>query len=209
MISDLKIYSRVLVTSLLLGTFSPAAAQEKYSSGGDMGTMLISGTSNLHDWEMDLEDFQCILIMEGGNPSNSIQSVQFSGKSESIKSKSSIMDKKTYDALHTAKYPEIMFNSSSSVKLPANPGIFEGEISGYLSIAGTTRSVSIPFSGMIMDEGDIQISGSENLRMSEYNIEPPTAIMGTLKTGDVVTVSFSLLLEKNSQLQTRNQTNTK
>ncbi len=194
----MKTLKKSLVAFLLIGMHAGLAAQQKYSSVHEQGSMRISGTSNLHDWEMDLENFHCSLTLEGGNPSLLIQSVSFTGTSKSIKSHSSIMDNKTYDALHAGRYPEIRFTGTFSRKIPVNSKSFEGMISGDLFLAGRTRTVSVPFSGNIISEDEIRISGSKDLRMSDYDIDPPTAILGTLKTGDEVTISFSLVLKKNT-----------
>jgi hypothetical protein len=40
----------------------------------------------------------------------------------------------------------------------------------------------------------MQISGSKKLKMTEFDMVPPTALMGTIKTGDEVTVTFNLNL---------------
>jgi hypothetical protein len=58
-------------------------------------------------------------------------------------------------------------------------------------LAGVTKRISVPFTGV--QAGDkVSINGSKELKMSEFNIKPPTAMLGTLKTGDQVTVAFQL-----------------
>jgi hypothetical protein len=43
----------------------------------------------------------------------------------------------------------------------------------------------------------IQIKGSKKVKMTDFNISPPTAMLGTLKTGDEVTISFTLVMAVN------------
>ena len=43
-------------------------------------------------------------------------------------------------------------------------------------------------------DGSVQVTGSVSMKMSEFGIEPPTAMFGTLTTGDEVTIEFNFLL---------------
>ena len=42
----------------------------------------------------------------------------------------------------------------------------------------------------------IVFRGELTLKMSDYEISPPTALMGTIKTGDEVTIRFSIPFQK-------------
>jgi polyisoprenoid-binding protein YceI len=185
-----------LIIILVLLKTVDASSQEYYTSVKELSSMKVSGTSNLHDWEMVLEDFQCTLVLEGGNPSVKIHSVNFTGHSKSLESNSSIMNNKTYDAILADKYPEIRFSSSSLKTIPVQIKSFTGTVSGKLILAGRTNPVSVSITGEIITGNEIMISGTRDILMSDYKIEAPTALMGTLKTGDEVTISFSLVLRK-------------
>jgi polyisoprenoid-binding protein YceI len=72
---------------------------------------------------------------------------------------------------------------------------FRNNLIGNLFAAGKSIPVSIPLDGVLSNiNGNkrIDVSGEINLSMSDFNIVPPTAILGTLKTGDRITVSFTL-----------------
>ena len=38
------------------------------------------------------------------------------------------------------------------------------------------------------------LEGKHQLRMSEFNIRPPTMMLGTIRVGDLVTIQYRLLL---------------
>ena len=48
----------------------------------------------------------------------------------------------------------------------------------------------------MLNSGDVEISGSKKLKMTDYNIDPPTALMGTMTTGDEVEIEFRIVLKK-------------
>lgn len=192
----MKSLFKLSVFVCLIPLTNKVTAQQNYTAVGEYGTVVVSGTSNLHDWEMQVEDFRCNLEVSTQNPSFKIQAVSFSGTSGSIKSHSSIMDRKTYDAMQADQYPEIRFENLTPEDIPLNSKSFKGAISGDLFLAGKNSTISVPFSGEIISDEEIRITGSKRLNMSDYDIDPPTALLGTLKTGDEVTVSFNLVFRR-------------
>ena len=100
------------------------------------------------------------------------------------------MDKNTYAALKEDKYPEI--------KYVLKTYIIEGEsvmLTGDLTIAGVTKSVTVTSSGNVHDD-KVELTGDLTFKMSKFGIEPPTAVMGTIKTGDEVTIKFHIYFKQ-------------
>ena len=187
-----KTYLFVFV--LLINTLN-ILAQQVYKVIPQNSTMKIEGTSSLHDWHMIVENFKCDMSIVMGNPSITIERVNFTGISSTISSHNSIMDSKTRNALKTEKYPEISFRMTSPLKIASQGNAFRGTATGELFIAGKTRTINLPFSGKTTSENLISISGAKKIDMTEYGIDPPTAMFGTLKTGKDVTVSFEISMK--------------
>ncbi len=61
---------------------------------------------------------------------------------------------------------------------------------GQLTVAGATRPLTMALKATIVDGGGLLFEGSAPLRMTEFGIEPPKAMLGTIKTGDEVRVGF-------------------
>ena len=154
--------------------------------------IIITGTSNLHDWEETVEQFDVALVMKfEKNEILGIDHVHFNCKSGSISSDNSIMTNKTMDALRTDKYPEIVFTMVSIDKLVSVNGKFSGVLTGDLDLAGVTKRISIAFSGHY-ENNRIKITAAKDINLNDFKIKPPTAMMGTLKTGENVVISFQL-----------------
>jgi len=155
--------------------------------------VIITGTSNLHDWEETVEQFDVALVIKfEKNEILGIDHVHFNCKSKSVSSDNSIMTNKTMDALKTDKYPEIAFTMVSIDKLVSAYGKFSGVLTGDLDLAGVTKRISIDFSGHY-ENNRIKITAVKDINLIDYKIKPPTALMGTLKTGENVMISFQLL----------------
>jgi hypothetical protein len=58
-------------------------------------------------------------------------------------------------------------------------------------MAGTTKLINVAFEGQISNNRVI-IKGSKDINMNDFKIKPPTAMLGTLKTGETVVISFLL-----------------
>jgi polyisoprenoid-binding protein YceI len=177
---------------LILSFFAINLWSQVYDSSPG-STAVVKGTSNLHDWDMELKNFtSSFQLSQEGMKVKSISDMKFSCKVKDIRSESSIMDKKAWDALRNDKQPEITFTGASISGLAAENGKFSGTANGKLSIAGQSHDVSIPFRGSFSDERTVNIDATADLTMSSFGISPPTAIMGTLKTGDKVSVTLKI-----------------
>lgn len=155
----------------------------------------ISGTSNLHDWHEIAKDFSIEIGLSADEAFTPVISrVSLSCRTASIVSDNSIMTNKTHEALRVDRHPEITFSSAKQSTLVVRDGEFSSTITGELSINGVRKQVTVPVQGFLTGN-KLNVRGSKTLKMSEYEIKAPVALMGTLKTGDDVTVSFDLKFE--------------
>ena len=71
---------------------------------------------------------------------------------------------------------------------------FKAKVYGYLTIAGVTKVIGLDIAAKETADGSYEITGSEKLKMTTYGIDPPTAMMGAMTTGDEVTINFRTVL---------------
>lgn len=159
--------------------------------------MVIEGTSNLHDWQTKVLrlNLKAQFAVEN-NLVNTIGTVVLTADARSIKSeKGSIMDGKTHDALKTEKYPTITFRLKQIQSLEMANKVTEIKTTGDLTIAGVTRPVSMLVYTKLLPNNEIEVWGSFKLKMSTFGIAAPTAMMGSIKTGDEVIVRFDIIMK--------------
>ncbi|MFO7620962.1 MAG: YceI family protein [Bacteroidales bacterium] len=184
---------RVLMLTIAVTALTSTGKYYELSKVGN--EILINGTSNLHDWNMNVVESSLEAEFDTqGLQLKSINKLIFSCKPSDIKSKSNLMDRKTLEALKAEKFPEIKFSLSSGTDIESDNRKFSGNLKGTLLVAGVTKIVEIPFTGFVNDDNSLRVEGSVDLKMSDFKISPPTALLGTLKTGDNISVSFSLKL---------------
>ncbi len=61
-------------------------------------------------------------------------------------------------------------------------------------MAGTSKPVELEATGKMLANGDFQLSFSKKLKMTDFNMKPPTAVLGTIKVGDEITLNFNMVL---------------
>ena len=192
----------VIMAGLLLLPWN-GFTQTKYKLIPDESKMVIHGTSTIHNWEMPAKKFTGEMDVEGVDEGAiQISDVALRVDAKSISSDSRIMDNKTHDALKVDKNPSITFDYGGVAGLTDDEGKFSGTAEGKLSIAGKLNTVQLPFTGVVGKEGKIEVKGSVGIKMSDYGITPPTAMLGALKTGNEVLVEYTFVFGRDSEPST-------
>ena len=153
-------------------------------------SIIVSGTSSLHDWDVKAENFNGEIIFEDLN-SGVIKDISISVIAESLKSGKKGMDKNTYKALKTNSHQSITYNLVDVITIEKiDDASYKVKCEGDLTIAGTTNTAIIDFL-LIKENNKCSVTGSCSVKMTSFGVEPPKALLGTIKTGDEVTIKFN------------------
>ncbi|NEM96966.1 YceI family protein [Pontibacter burrus] len=177
----------ISVFSILLGLSfgNTLLAQTQFQLAGKT-ELKVNGTSTLHDWEMTSAQAQgkAEMILEGTTLKN-VKSASVTLKTQSIKSGTAKMDDIAYETLKANKFTDIVFTLTSFRALDNNRALAVGN----LTIAGTTKPVTFNVETSTKS-GVVQMTGETNIKFTEFGIKPPTALLGTVKTGNDLKLSF-------------------
>lgn len=186
----------VLYLLLLLMTcfISDVYSQKRFTAVNAESSVKVKGTSTLHDWVMSMSKFTCTLEIITEGAAITIQSASFSGESGSLESGNEIMNTKTYDALKAKEFPNMTFSLNKEYSVQSVDSVFGGTVEGILQLAGKTKQIFLDFKGTKVSENIIALRGSKKLKMTDFDVSPPTAMFGTIKTGDEITVVFVIVL---------------
>ncbi|HMU70708.1 MAG TPA: YceI family protein, partial [Chitinophagales bacterium] len=66
------------------------------------------------------------------------------------------------------------------------------KVNGDLTIAGFTKNIDISGMVYVKENGKLYIDVSRALKMTDFKIDPPTALMGTMQVADDITIRFKL-----------------
>ncbi len=177
---------RILFTFMFAFSTMLVSAQS-YSIDVENSKVVIDGTSNVHDWESEAEQFSGNATIEIEEDSLiSISDLQFNVVVDGIKSGKGGMDSKTYDALDKKKYPNITFVLSEVTSI--NDSSLSA--TGDLTISGVTKSIQMDVEYEIQPDGSVLFKGTQNINMRDYDVDPPKAMFGAIKAGEEVDVIF-------------------
>jgi polyisoprenoid-binding protein YceI len=168
--------------------------------------MRVDGTSTLHDWTVKGPTITGHLEFKVTVPSDATtqqvrEAIIANPQAEvdveipvnSLKSGKNDMDKKMYGAMKLQKYPTIHY-TLTTLQMPegasAQAESYDVKTVGELTVAGATRTLDMPMTLRVLDARTVQITGTTSMRMTDFNIKPPEAMLGMIKSGDRIQVKF-------------------
>lgn len=192
-----KIISKPAVLFFFLASSLVAAkpigdpVQIKFKSQN--GSVQIAGTSSLHDWteKSDKGTAEATFAINNDKIID-LSTLTFTLPSKSLKSEHTMMDNNTYKALNADKNPNITYVATSATVTPVDATTYTIQTAGKLTIAGNTRETEVVATGKINADKSITVTGTKKFKMTDYGVKPPTAMFGTIKTGDDLTISYNL-----------------
>ncbi len=185
----MKTILKSILLFLCIGVASTAFSQYKYVASES--SMVIFGTSNVHDWEETCNDVTGTLNLTlDGNEIDKITGISMNIPVKSIKSGKGGMDDNTYKALKEKEHPIITYKIKSF-------GVTEGKVhlTGTVTVAGVTKEIKFPAAYTVSGD-QISFKGTANLKMTDFGVDPPTAVMGTIKCGDDLKFEFDIVFKK-------------
>lgn len=175
--------------------FASQTYAQEFSLNNDASQLTVFGTSNVHDWEIKAENQSGKMVL---NLADQLKLTQLKVviKTEGLKSGKGGMDKNTYKALKSDKHKNITFEMKDvgPVSKGAN-GVYNVSGKGNLTIAGVTKTIGMDFTLELVSNRAI-LKGKKSLKMTDYGISPPKALLGTITTGDEITIDFNTVLIK-------------
>lgn len=173
-----KIFFYLTLTFVYCGLYA-----QDHQIVNENSTLTISGGSTLHDWTVTANQMDGTLTMVG----DSIMDINLEFASQEIKSeRGPDMDAKIVKALKGEEYEKIAFTAQVAVK--GDNSTYH--TTGTLNIAGEERDIEVSS----MMEGD-RLKGSVDISFSQFNIEPPSALFGTIKCKDPLVVNWDVQIK--------------
>jgi hypothetical protein len=174
-----------------------ATSAIQYVSSSEAGQASVSGSSTVHDWMVKgvVIDGNAMFSGRwkvGSSVPIELRSIDLAIPVASLKgTEGSGMDGTMYESLKRDQFPSITFKLTQ-VKLktePSGQGLpYHFATRGQLAVAGIARTVNLDLTILPHDDGALTIATNVSLNMSDFNIAPPTAMLGAIKSGDAIVV---------------------
>ncbi|HMQ05717.1 MAG TPA: YceI family protein [Saprospiraceae bacterium] len=176
--------------------FKPILSGQTHFESKDQIVMILAGTSTLHDWEMRSTSATCeasFVLSSSGNLER-LNTLTFSTPVKSLKSGKGGMDKNAYKALNAEEYSLIKATLKSAEISPINERTYNVDCIINLTIAGSTQETPLKTTAVINADQTISVQGQKVISMRDYGVDPPSFMLGTVRTGNDVTLTFNIKL---------------
>ncbi len=195
--STSMIFRHCVAIFLVFFTAGLGMAQMKFTAKNNIN-LSVAGTSTMHDWTMKSTSGDCsaTFTSDAGGNLTDITAMQFTVASKALKSGKSKMDDNAYRALKADKNPTISAVLKQAELTTRDNKTYTMKGSVKLTIAGKTMETELNATLKRTAENSINVKGDKKISMKEYGMEPPSFMMGTIKTGNDVTLSFDFNLSK-------------
>jgi polyisoprenoid-binding protein YceI len=183
-----------------LGLF--AADTVRYEAQSTGSKMTIAGTSTIHDWTMDSAVIGGSIETDAKFPESALTdaaaarpAVQVFMPVRSFKSYAKKMDQVMQEHMKEPQFKRIEYKliELKPKSAAGTTGKLAFDATGTMTIAGTTRTNTMPVTIEKVDGTKLKITGTTGLKMTEYGVKPPAPTifgMPTISTGDEVKLTF-------------------
>ncbi|MCF6223817.1 MAG: YceI family protein [Flavobacteriaceae bacterium] len=165
-------------------------------------SITVDGTSTISDWTVKPESYTGTLTVSAKKKSKitlkkgTLSTIHLIIPGKSMRSENGeTMDSKIFRALKVDDFPNISYTLDRSIEfsvIDKNKRNFS--VSGVLTIAGVEKTIQNNLS-VIYANGTLSLSGKIAIKLSDFNIEPPSAMFGQIETGDDIIINFILEYE--------------
>jgi len=160
--------------------------------------MMIDGTSNIRDWDAKIKTMNTDFVMNEFDMSNlsslsadHFESLELSIPVDDIESSSGKLTSNIHKYLKGKDYPMITFNLTDIDSVTVNGNTATITANGIINAAGVDYQTTMTVDAMFED-GKVTFSGTQPLKMTDFNIDPPTALLGTIRARDEIDIIYSL-----------------
>ncbi|MBL0026414.1 MAG: YceI family protein [Saprospiraceae bacterium] len=191
--SSIKNLTMILLVS---GMIVPFYAQTKFTAKSV--NMEVSGTSTMHDWEMTSKTGDCTatFTLDGNGNIGHLTALNLTVSSTALKSGKGSMDKNAYKALKSDKYPNITATLKSAEITTRDNVNFTIKSVIKLTLAGKTVETDLLATAKKMSDNTYTVKGEKKISMKDYDMSPPSFMLGAVKTGNDVVLNFEVVLNQ-------------
>ena len=195
-----------------LGLFAFAALQAEslilVPGSDNRTTVLLEGTSNVRDWDAKSSKIEGSIEFKSNGIGSELtldpgdlvaQDLRATVRipANSLVSDSRRLTSNMHDYLKVGDHPYIEFELEGlALNGDHNSGSnsFTTDVEGLLTVTGKSRKIAFPVEWK-REDATVILSGKAELKMSDFGIDPPTMMFGTLRAADEVTVEFQWVLQ--------------
>ncbi len=194
---------RVIVVTACLSSMLTAIAEAgtRYVNSPEDSFVRVEGDSTLHGWDAESDSFTIsvdpVHPFKGHDlaPGDRWEgSMEFELHADTLTSGRRGLDRQMHASLLADEHPVIDFTLLSAEIQETKDDAMVLMIEGDMTCAGVTRTKQIDVT-ISLEEDALIMSGRKEMKMSDFDIDPPRAMLGAIRAADEIEVSFHFVLK--------------
>jgi polyisoprenoid-binding protein YceI len=161
----------------------------------------IAGTSTVRSFQCQATSFDATIesAASGGVASvlageKAVSSVTVTVPVEKLDCKNSTMNEHMRKALKASQNPTVVFRVDTYELAHAGEGVAV-TLNGTLTLGGVEKPITVNAQAKPGENGTLLVSGTREVRMTEFGLKPPTLMLGTMKVDERIKVGFDVILK--------------
>jgi polyisoprenoid-binding protein YceI len=197
-----RLNARIVLPLLALSVAVPAIAWTRSAESLSMqaeSRIWVDGKSSIKDFSCKAPEVSAVIdaapnaVASVAAGEKAVRTVRITVPADKMDCGNGTMNQHMKKALKVDENPTIVFRLASyEVSKTANGA--NGTLRGTLALGGVEKPVTIAAEGSTV-AGALHVTGSYEVKMSDYDLTPPSLMFGRIKVRDAVDVKFDLMLK--------------
>jgi polyisoprenoid-binding protein YceI len=197
-----RVASALALTSLLATAAAAQPAPGNILTLQPESRLWVEGTSTVRDFScrapqveatVETSSVNAITATLGGD--RVVNTIRVEVPARSLDCENGTMNGHMYKAIKADQHPMIVFRLTSYELAPKGAEAATVTLKGKLQLGGQEKDITLSAEARQGPAGTLQVTGTQELRLTDFGLKPPSLMLGTMKVGDVVEVKYDLFLK--------------
>jgi len=190
-----------LALVLLLPALAAATRRDAPLDLQPESRLWVAGTSTVRSFQCQAGAFDA-KVESGGTDAvaavldgqKAVSRVEVTVPAEKLDCRNGTMNEHLRKAIKAKEFPTVIFRASSYDLSRASESVVV-TLNGSLTLGGVEKPITVKAIAKAGDNGTLIVSGTREVRMTEFGLKPPTLMLGTMKVDEKITVGFDVVLK--------------
>jgi len=196
--------AHVQATAALVMLLPALAASSRRDTPLDLqpeSRLWVAGTSTVRAFQCQAGAFDAKVESSGADAvaavlagEKAVSTVEVTVPAEKLDCRNGTMNEHMRKALKAKEFPTVVFRATS-YDLARTSDSVAVTLNGSLTLGGVEKPMTVKAVAKAGDNGTLVISGTREVRMTEFGLKPPSLMLGTMKVDEKLTVGFEVVLK--------------
>ncbi len=197
------IFSGAMLPPTAFASGMPVKATDHIFIASSGSRVEVNGTSTLHNWSARSAAITARVVLAGkwngaGKHALDLKSIALTIPVNTLKSsEGGGMDRTMDGALHAGHHPSITYTLTKSALLAGQAdrtGDVDFQTRGILSVNGVAKVLHLVIHVTRNPDASLTVNTAAKLKMTDFGVQPPTAMLGIIRSGNTVGITASVHL---------------